>query len=149
MRDGTRNAVGTSPSAFPFERWRRFHRQNPQSKAIFTPTAFFFLMIRRLRRVRRAFFSISSDSGGSLMLNTPPKPSTLKARAVAPWESELPSFYRVHPCSSQNVTDALRDEVSYWEPRNPIFISAPTGRGKSHFLRPCSSRTRLPAIAPC
>ena len=83
------------------------------------------------------------------MLNTPPKPSTLKARAVAPWESELPSFYRVHPCSSQNVTDALRDEVSYWEPRNPIFISAPTGRGKSHFLRPCSSRTRLPAIAPC
>ena len=69
------------------------------------------------------------------MLNTPPKPSTLKARAVAPWECELPSFYRVHPCGSQNVTDALRDEVSYWEPRNPIFISAPTGRGKSHFFK--------------
>ena len=69
------------------------------------------------------------------MLNTPPKPSTLKARAVAPWECELPSFYRVHPCGSQNVTDALRDEISYWEPRNPIFISAPTGRGKSHFFK--------------
>lgn len=69
------------------------------------------------------------------MLNTPPKPSTLKARAVTPWESELPSFYRVHPCGSQNVTDALRDEISCWEPRNPIFISAPTGRGKSHFFK--------------
>ena len=69
------------------------------------------------------------------MLNTTPKPSTLKARAVTPWESELPSFYRVHPCGSQNVTDSLRDEIPCWEPRNPIFISAPTGRGKSHFFK--------------
>ena len=45
------------------------------------------------------------------MLNTPPKSSTLKARAVTPWESELPSFYRVHPCGSQNVTDALSETV--------------------------------------
>ena len=69
------------------------------------------------------------------MLNTTPKPSTLKARAVTPWESELPSFYRVHPCGSQNVTNSLRDEIPCWEPRNPIFISAPTGRGKSHFFK--------------
>lgn len=69
------------------------------------------------------------------MLKPPSKTQKMQVNIVTPSDDYIPDFYWVHHCGYQNVTDALSEEIPFWEPRNPILICAPTGKGKSHFFK--------------
>lgn len=68
------------------------------------------------------------------------KPTTQKPHAVkveiinTTDEKYLAKFIDMHLCKGASISDALTEEIPFWEPRNPVFIDAPTGFGKTTFV---------------
>lgn len=50
-------------------------------------------------------------------------------------EDHVDDFYQTIPIDECNVYDGLKDEVDSWNSRDPVLIDAPTGSGKSTFVR--------------
>lgn len=43
-------------------------------------------------------------------------------------------FIDVYPCKRTSISERLEQEIPYWDSRNPVFIDAPTGLGKTTFV---------------
>lgn len=58
----------------------------------------------------------------------------LSVEHTTQFDDHIPDFYQVFLCGDANVCEALREEVPYWDARNPVMIVAPTGRGKTTLI---------------
>lgn len=67
----------------------------------------------------------------------------MSVQAHSPYDDFVPDFYRTFPCGQARISDALEEEIKYWDPRFPVLIDAPPGRGKTTF----AIKTLLPAAA--
>lgn len=63
-----------------------------------------------------------------------PAREKLDVQIVKPTDDHIPSMYRTFYPEGNTVTDALKDEIKYWDCRNPVLINAPPGRGKTYWL---------------
>lgn len=60
----------------------------------------------------------------------------VKARLVNHFSEEFkPSCYPRVPTQQSSVTEAIGDSYLEWNPSSPVFIYAPTGTGKTSFMR--------------
>lgn len=58
----------------------------------------------------------------------------LTPKLVDIYDDYKPDFVRTFSCGEGNVCEVLREEVNYWNRRDPVLIDAPTGRGKTAFV---------------
>lgn len=58
----------------------------------------------------------------------------LTVQVVKPADDYVPSMYRTFYPKGDTVTEALKDELQYWDCRNPVLVNAPPGRGKTYWL---------------
>lgn len=58
----------------------------------------------------------------------------LTPKLVDMYDDHKPDFVHTFFCGEGNVCEVLREEVNYWNCRDPVLIDAPTGRGKTSFV---------------
>lgn len=58
----------------------------------------------------------------------------LTPKLVDIYDDHIPDFVHTFSCGEGNVCEVLREEVNYWNCRDPVQIDAPTGRGKTSFV---------------
>ena len=57
-------------------------------------------------------------------------------RLIPPYtREEIPGDCHVIPMPDTWVSDALQGELARWCPTQPVLIAAPTGRGKTEFVK--------------
>lgn len=66
---------------------------------------------------------------------TKPEHHNLKIKISSSYDdNHFDKFIEVHPCKRDSFPAALINEIPFWEPKNPVFIEAPTGMGKTTFV---------------
>lgn len=63
-----------------------------------------------------------------------PTKQTVSARVIKPTDDHVPPMYRTYHLDAANVTEALQDELPFWNCRNPVLVNAPPGNGKTYWL---------------
>ena len=63
-----------------------------------------------------------------------PTAHALTVRVIHQYDDQVPTFYQTFPVGNRSTGEALKEEVPYWTPENPIFIDAPPGTGKTSFV---------------
>lgn len=67
----------------------------------------------------------------------------LSVQVYTAYDDYIPDFYRTFPCGQARISEALEEEIRYWDPRFPVLIDAPPGLGKTTF----AIKTLLPDAA--
>lgn len=68
-----------------------------------------------------------------MLLNTKTK-QFLTPKLVDIYDDHKPDFVHTFSYGEGNVCEVLREEVNYWNCRDPVLVDAPTGRGKTTFV---------------
>ena len=68
-----------------------------------------------------------------MLINTKTK-QFLTPELVDIYDDHKPDFVHTFSCGEGNVREVLREEVNYWNCRDPVLVDAPTGRGKTTFV---------------
>ena len=67
----------------------------------------------------------------------------LQVRLIPPYtREEIPGDCHVIPMPDTWVSDALQGELARWCPTQPVLIAAPTGRGKTEFVKRIAQHQR-------